>query len=96
MNDTSPEMEEKMCEMIMQKTPLERLKMGCSMYETSKFFVIRFILEENPNISDEDLRQEFFLKFYGDDFNEEQKKKICEYLKRNTVPGWLKTHFQDR
>lgn len=80
MDDTSPEMAEKMREMIRKKTPLERLEMGCSMYATSKQLIIRSILEENPDISEKGLRQQFFLKFYGNDFNEEEREKILQYL----------------
>lgn len=81
MNDTSPEMQEKMYELISKKTPEERLKMGWSMYETSKYLVTQAILRENPSISEAELRQELFLKFYGNDFSPEESKKILEHLK---------------
>lgn len=81
MKDTTPEMEQKMYEMIRQKTPLERLKMGCSMYETSKLLVLRFILMNNPGISEADIRKELFLKFYADDFTLEQQEKIIKHLR---------------
>ena len=80
MNDTSPEVEKKIIEMFQQKTPSERLEMACSMYETSKQLVIRYILENNPQISKGELRREFFLKFYGDDFDPVTRGKIAQYL----------------
>ena len=80
MNDTSPEVLERMREMIRQKTPQERLEMGCSMYDTSKYLVTRAILRENPNITPAALRQELFLKFYRNDFNPEQIEKILAHL----------------
>ena len=80
MDDTSPEMLQKMHEMIQKKSPAERLKMGCSMYETSKYLVTLGILKNNPNISKKDLRKEIFLKFYGNDFNSEQSNKILKHL----------------
>lgn len=80
MDDTTPEIAEKMHEMIRNKTFLERAEMGCSMYQTSKQLIIRAILEENPSISEISLRQQLFLKFYGNDFNEEEKEKILQYL----------------
>ena len=43
MHDTSLAMDEKMRELIRAKTPLERLEMGCSMYETSRYLVQRSI-----------------------------------------------------
>ncbi len=83
MHDTPPEIYEKMSEMIQKKSPIERLKMGCSMYDTSKYLVTRFILENNPTISPIALRQEIFLKFYWDDFNAEQREKFIRSLEKN-------------
>jgi hypothetical protein len=84
MNDTSPEMERKMMEMIMTKSPIERVMMGCSMYETSKQLIIEGILRQNPGISKVKLRQEIFLRFYRDDFTPSQRDKILEHLERTT------------
>lgn len=80
MRDTSPAMEEIMREMIRKKTPQERLKMGSSMYDTSRHFIVRAILEEKPNISESELRKEIFLKFYKDDFPPEELMKIANHL----------------
>ncbi|NGX61861.1 MAG: hypothetical protein K940chlam9_01350 [Chlamydiae bacterium] len=80
MNDTHPEITKKIREMIQSKTPEERLKMGCSMNETSRYLVTQFILRENPNISQKELRQEIFLKYYGPDFDPVTRAKILEQL----------------
>ncbi len=80
MNDTSAEMDEKMREMIRIKTPLERLKMGSSMYATSRYLIERAIVEQNPLISKKELKKEVFLKFYGNDFSKEDCEKIVKYL----------------
>ncbi|MFC2049226.1 hypothetical protein ACFLR2_01010, partial [Chlamydiota bacterium] len=80
MRDTSPAMEEKMFEMIRQKTPYERALMGASMFETSKKLIISGILQDNPDISPAELRKELFLKFYGNDFTPKQSEKIIRYL----------------
>ncbi len=87
MEDTSPEMSEKMRELFRQKTLLERLEMGCSMYDTSKYLIAHAILRENPTISKALLRRELFLRFYGDDFDPEEQEKIIEYLIKNTKEG---------
>lgn len=84
MDDTSPKMAEKMHEMMQQKTSLERLMMGCSMYETSKYLVTQGILESHPNLSKASLRREFFLKFYGDDFDPVRRDRIAKYLEDRT------------
>ena len=80
MDDTTPEISEKIREMIRGKTPLERLEMGCSMFETSRQLITRAILEENPQISEKGLKQQLFLRFYGNDFDEQEREKILHYL----------------
>ncbi len=80
MNDTSPDIEKKLSEMIQKKSPEERALMGSSMYETSRSLVIRAILEDNPDISPSALKQELFLKFYSDDFDARSKKEIIQHL----------------
>jgi hypothetical protein len=80
MNDTTPAIAQKVREMIQLKTPTERLEMGASMYETSKQLMIQFIRRRNPQISDRALRQEFFLRMYGSDFNPEERDKIAKHL----------------
>ncbi len=80
MNDTSPIIEKKMREMIQAKDPIDRLKMGCSMYQTSRYLIERAIREENPLISKSDLKKEIFLKFYRDDFSPQECEKIIKHL----------------
>lgn len=80
MHDTSLAIAEKMREMIRSKTPLERLMMGCSMYETSRHLIKCSILASNPSISQMDLRKELFLKFYRNDFSPEECERITQYL----------------
>lgn len=80
MRDTTPEITNKMCEMMSLKSPTERIRIGGAMYETSRYLIIRAILEENPQISEADLRKEIFIKFYGNDFDLIQQGKIIKHL----------------
>ena len=82
MNDTHPAIEMKMQEMFEKKSPTERIEMGMSMDETSKKLIIQAILRSNPNLSKIQLKQEFFLKFYGDDFSPSEREKILRYLEK--------------
>jgi hypothetical protein len=82
MDDTSFEIAEKMREMIRAKTPVERYKMGCSMYETSRYLVTRYILENNPNISKVDFQKELFLKFYGNDFSLTERESFFSHIEK--------------
>jgi uncharacterized protein YneF (UPF0154 family) len=86
MKDTTPEMEEKVREIIRLKTPQERLEMASSMFALSRKLVIQAILRENPDISDSALRVEFFLKFYGQDYAEEELQKILAALGQCQTP----------
>lgn len=80
MKDTDFVIEERFREMMMRKSGEERMLMGFSMYETAKQFVVSSIKNNNPNISLSELRQEIFLRFYGNDFNKINKEKVIIYL----------------
>ena len=80
MKDTDFVIEERFREMMMRKSGEERMLMGFSMYETAKQFVISSIKNNNPDISLSELRQEIFLRFYGNDFNKINKEKVIIYL----------------
>lgn len=82
MRDTSSEITQKISEMFQAKTPLERLKMGSSMYDASKYLVTFGIKQRNPDISETDLKRELFLIFYGDDFDLITREKIIQHLQK--------------
>lgn len=63
MDDTTPEIAEKVREMFRKKSPSERLNMGSSMNAMLRFLITRAILEKNPNISKAGLRQELFFSY---------------------------------
>jgi hypothetical protein len=75
MKDTSEAMERIYNEMIMKKTPEERFRMGLSMLNTARRIVFSTIKDK------ERWREEMFLRFYGDEFTDEQKEKILNSLK---------------
>lgn len=83
MNDTSRQIVLKIREMMLRKSPEERLQMACSMYDFSKSLVISGIAHERPGITPDILRLELFRRFYENDFDAAQKKKIMEYLARS-------------
>ena len=82
MKDTSPEMERKFRKMLLELSGEKRLKMGCSMHATSRALV-------KANISKKDriaVNRALFLRFYGDEFEPEKRKKILRAL-RNAAQG---------
>lgn len=80
MDDTRPEVAEKVREMFQMKSPDERLKMGLSMHKASKYLVAQSIFENSAVYSVTDLRRELFLKFYGDDFDVITREKILDWM----------------
>lgn len=84
MNDTSPHMQKKFFEMFQTKSPYERMKMGCSMFQTVKTLLIQRILASKPDISRVDLRKEIFIQIYRDDFSPDQLEKILIHLEKHS------------
>ena len=82
MNDTDPKIELKIKELMMKKSPEERLKMGCSMFSFSKAIVQSSILQETENVQPSNLKEKLFLRFYANDMDEKKKKKIAAYFSR--------------
>ncbi len=74
MKDTNDKMENIYNEMLMKKTPEERIKMCFSMLNSARRIVLSTIKDKK------NWRQEMFLRFYGDEFNADQKAKIITAL----------------
>ena len=80
MNDTSELMGERFAKMLMQRSSQERLKMGCSMFGAAKQIVKSSILNKDSQLSARELRRQIFLRFYGQDLQDVQLKKIIELI----------------
>ena len=78
MKDTSPRMERKFRAMVMKRSGEERLKMGCSMHATSQALVKASISKKDPIA----LKQAIFLRFYGEDFEPKERKRILLALRK--------------
>jgi hypothetical protein len=79
MKDTSKQIEKIYNEMLMRKTPEERVKMCFSMLNFARRIVLSTI-EDKKN-----WRKEMFLRFYGDEFTPEQKGKILNVLEQFSI-----------
>jgi len=65
---------------LMSLTPGERMLMAGRMYAAAKELVIAGLPDEvkaNPA----DLREQVFLRFYGRDFAEPERSRICRHLR---------------
>ncbi len=83
MIDTHESIQLRFQHMMMERTPIERLQMGSSMFDTVRQIVRSSILNENPQSSSQELKKEIFLRFYGQEFNGLQRKNILDSLNRS-------------
>lgn len=64
MTDTEPKIQIKLTAMMKQKTGVERLKMGLSMFDFSKRLVVASIIAAGHGA---DIRRQLLLRFYQSD-----------------------------
>jgi len=76
MIDTNPAVTSKFIQLIMAKSPEERLLMGCSMFDMVKQIIKGSIINKGPKITHWRMRAEIFIRFYSVDFDEAAKSKI--------------------
>ncbi len=76
MLDTPKEIQDKQLEIILSKTPEERIKMGFDMINFAFKTVKNSIIYSNPKISKRELSIEIFKRFYSDCFSEERLNDI--------------------
>jgi hypothetical protein len=62
MNDTTPEIAEKVHEMMMARTGAERLIMGSAMFDLARKLVLASLPKD---LSDEELKRRLFERIYG-------------------------------
>jgi hypothetical protein len=89
-NDTSPEMEARYRAMLLARSGPERLAMGCAMFEDARRLVAASIRAANPNISEAELQRAIFLRFYGHEFEPEQRERILAHI----VTAWQRSREQ--
>jgi hypothetical protein len=80
MKDTPAHVEKRYRDMMMARTPVERLKMASRMFSTAKALVRAGLLHQYGHLEPQELRRHIFLRFYGNDFSEAEREKILEYL----------------
>ena len=81
MNDTSPDVERKFRQLLLERSGAERLKMGCSMFSTARALVVASILEKDRAASPARVREQVFLRFYGADFSADARERIAAWLR---------------
>jgi hypothetical protein len=81
MNDTHPDVAIRYRDLMMSKTGQQRLRMGCSMYDTAKTIVRSAIYNSRPEITDAEMKKEVFLRFYGKEFSRTDREKFLSAMK---------------
>jgi len=64
--------------LMSQKSGEERMKMAFSMFRFAGKLVLSSLREKG--VKENDLRKEAFLRIYGKDFNEDEKREIIERI----------------
>ena len=67
MNDTSPEIEKKQFEMMMNLGAKRRIELACEMYMAARASVLASL---PSNLSEADRRRAFVAKMYGSEFSQ--------------------------
>jgi hypothetical protein len=66
-----------MARMMAAKTPIERLRMASSMFDAGKKLVEAGLREKYGELTEAQMRAKVFVSMYGEDFTEEEIKKIA-------------------
>lgn len=82
MNDTNPAVQNKLLEMMMQRTEAERFFMAASMFDMARSITRAAILEDRPDISPVEFRAEFFRRWYGEDYEPNIQEKISAAMRQ--------------
>jgi hypothetical protein len=80
MNDTPRDVEFRFREMVLTRSPSERLAMACRMFTTARALVLAGIPGAWEDSTSGELRRLLFLRTYGQDFGPEQQAKILSFL----------------
>jgi hypothetical protein len=64
-------------ELFAKLTGEERMLMGLEMFETARKIVLSSFPE---NLPENEINKRLFLRFYGNDFGEEEKRKILQRI----------------
>jgi Uncharacterised protein family (UPF0158) len=83
MTDTSPAIDRRYRELLLQRSGAERVMMGGSMLATARALVVASIRAREPAVSATALRQALFLRFYGGDFRPAERQRIAAWLGRD-------------
>jgi hypothetical protein len=76
MKDTSPEVEARYRQLLMQKTPAERVEMAGDMFDAAQELAKAGIRARMGDVDEGESYVQLFRQFYGSDFPPERKARI--------------------
>jgi hypothetical protein len=82
MRDTPPAVDAMYRELLMSRTPGERVRMAASMHDAAKA-IIRAGIPDDCWETEADLRIEVFRRFYRQDFSPDAMARIVEGLRKH-------------
>lgn len=80
MSDTTPEIKKLYQDMLMSKSPLERLGMASRMFDSAKSLCLAGILKERQGLDESQTREALFLRLYGNEFSDTHKERIIKKI----------------
>jgi hypothetical protein len=80
MGDTQVTTEDHYKEMLLSRSPSERLKMASRMFDSGRKLVISGIVKGRPHLDTSQLRAQLFLRMYGNDFAAAERERIIKKI----------------
>ncbi len=80
MDDTPTKIKQRYNEMLLSKSPLERLRMASRMYDSVRKLVISGIQNEGQQLDTSQLRGQLFMRMYGNDFKAADRERIINKI----------------
>ena len=80
MDDTHPEIKKLYHDMLISKTPADRLGMASRMFDSAKSLCLAGLLNEKQDLDQSEIRKALFLWIYGNDFSDAQKERIIKKI----------------
>ena len=81
MNDTPPEVEERLSALFAERSGSDRVRMACEMFTLARALMVANIRAEAPDITATELRVKVFERTYGDDLDLEERARIIARLR---------------
>ncbi len=80
MSDTTTHIQQMYKEMLMSRTPSERLRMASRMFDSGRKLAITGIQNGRPQLNNRQLRGQLFMRMYGGDFTAVEIEKIIKKI----------------